>query len=57
VTSDRFRVEWSEEDQEWVGLCVDYPSVSHLAPDRNAALEGIRTLSSDIDADIAANGS
>lgn len=36
-----FRVLWSEEDQEFVGLCAEFPSLSWLASSRAAALTGI----------------
>jgi predicted HicB family RNase H-like nuclease len=36
-----FRVLWSEEDQEFVGLCAELPSLSWLAQSREAALAGI----------------
>ncbi len=36
-----YRVTWSEEDQEYVGLCAEFPSLSYLDGVRNAALEGI----------------
>ena len=33
-----FRVLWSEEDEEFVGLCAEFPSLSWLAASRDAAL-------------------
>lgn len=36
-----FRILWSDEDQEFVGLCAELPSLSWLAPTREAALAGI----------------
>lgn len=36
-----FRVLWSEEDQEFVALCAEFPSLSWLASTREAALAGI----------------
>ncbi len=39
-----YRVTWSEEDQEHVGLCVEFPSLSWLAEDPEEALKGIRQL-------------
>jgi predicted HicB family RNase H-like nuclease len=41
--SDRYayRVLWSEEDNEFVGLCAELPSLSWLAPTRGRALKGI----------------
>ena len=36
-----FRVLWSDEDNEFVGLCAEFPSLSWLATSREAALTGI----------------
>jgi predicted HicB family RNase H-like nuclease len=37
-----YRVMWSEEDGEYVGLCAEFPSLSWLAGTQEAALVGIR---------------
>ena len=57
LENDRYtyRVTWSEEDEEYVGLCVEYPSLSWLAPTPQEALEGIRRLVADVVADMEAN--
>jgi predicted HicB family RNase H-like nuclease len=39
-----YRVAWSEEDQEYVGLCAELPSLSWLAGTQAAALQGIVEL-------------
>lgn len=39
-----YRVVWSEEDGEYVGLCSEYPSLSWVAPNHHEALDGIRRL-------------
>ena len=39
-----YRVTWSEDDQEYVGLCAEFPSLSWLAPTPEAALKGIRKV-------------
>ena len=39
-----YRVTWSEEDKEHVGLCAEFPGLSWLAKDPDAALRGIRKL-------------
>jgi hypothetical protein len=44
-----FRVEWSEQDQEHVGLATDFPSLSWLAATEDDALIGIMRLVRDID--------
>ncbi len=37
-----YRVTWSVEDEEYVGLCAEFPSLSWLAKTPEAALKGIR---------------
>jgi predicted HicB family RNase H-like nuclease len=56
--SDRYtyRVTWSEEDNEYVGLCVEFPSLSWLASTPEAVLEGIRQVVADVVADLKASG-
>jgi len=39
-----YRVTWSPEDGEHVGLCAEFPSLSWLAPTPEAALKGIRRV-------------
>jgi len=39
-----YRVTWSEEDGEYVGLCAEFASVSWLAKTPRGAFSGIRTL-------------
>lgn len=51
-----YRVTWSEEDQEHIGLCVEFPGLSWLAPSPEAALEGIRQVVAEVVADLEANG-
>jgi predicted HicB family RNase H-like nuclease len=51
-----YRVTWSEEDQEHVGLCAEFPSLSWLAASPEAALRGIRTAVAEVVADMQANG-
>ena len=47
-----YRIIWSPEDGEYVGLCAEYPSLSWLAKAPEAALEGIRKVVSDVVADM-----
>ena len=47
-----YRVTWSEDDQEYVGLCAEFPSLSWLASSPEAALRGIRGVVADIVADM-----
>ena len=39
-----YRVTWSAEDNEHVGLCAEFPSLSWLAPTPEKALSGIRRV-------------
>lgn len=49
-------VNWSSEDEEYVGTCSAFPSLSWLDPDPDEALKGIRQLVADCVADLAATG-
>ena len=50
-----YRVTWSPEDEEHVGLCVEFPSLSWLARSPEAALKVIRKVVADVLADMEAN--
>ena len=39
-----YRVMWSEEDKEYVGLCAEFPSLSWLDKSQDNAFRGIRKL-------------
>ncbi|MHB1538259.1 MAG: type II toxin-antitoxin system HicB family antitoxin [Solirubrobacteraceae bacterium] len=49
-----YRVTWSPEDGEHVGLCVELPSLSWLAATPEAALKGIRQLVAQVVEDLRA---
>lgn len=51
-----YRVEWSEEDGEFVGLCAELPSLSWLAESPDEAFAGIRGLAVEVLQDMEANG-
>ncbi len=51
-----YRVTWSDEDQEYVGLCTEFPSLSWLASTRDRALHGVEKLVRDVVADMTASG-
>ena len=57
IKDDRYtyRVTWSEEDQEYVGLCAEFPSLSWLARTPEAALKGIRKVIADTIRDLKKN--
>ncbi len=50
-----YRVTWSADDEEYVGLCTEFPSLSWLARTPVAALKGIRNLVADVIKDMQAN--
>lgn len=51
-----YRVTWSPEDGEHVGLCAEFPSLSWLAQSPEAALKGIRRVVAEAVADMRAGG-
>ena len=51
-----YRITWSPEDREHLGLCVEFPSLSWLAPTPAQALSGIRKLVDGVLADMRSNG-
>jgi predicted HicB family RNase H-like nuclease len=57
MTNDHYtyRVTWSREDNEYIGLCVEFPSVSWLAKVPEKALAGVRKLVAGIVADMQAS--
>ncbi len=50
-----YRVTWSEEDNEHVGLCAEFPSLSWLAKTPESALKGIRNVVADVVKDMKEN--
>jgi len=50
-----YRVLWSEEGEEFVGLCVELPSLSWLAETSEEALIGIRAIVKDCVSDMTKN--
>ena len=51
-----YRVTWSEEDGEYIGLCAEFASLSWLASEPEAALQGIRQVVAEVVADLQASG-
>lgn len=51
-----YRVTWSTEDKEHVGLCAEFPSLSWLAPTPERALSGIRRVVAEAVAEMAQSG-
>ncbi len=50
-----YRVTWSAEDQEFVGLCAEFTSLSFLAETRAEAMEGIVSTVGEVVADMLHN--
>lgn len=57
LKNDRYtyRVTWAEDDKEYVGLCVEFPSLSWLSATPEAALKGIRKLVAETVSDMESN--
>ena len=51
-----FRVTWSEEDDEFIGLCAEFQSLSWLAESPEAALKGIRKVVQNCIRDMKSSG-
>lgn len=51
-----YRVTWSQEDGEHVGLCAEFPSLSWLASSPEKALAGIQQAVAEAIADLHAEG-
>jgi predicted RNase H-like HicB family nuclease len=50
-----YRVSWSSEDGEYVGLCAEFPSLSWLAETPEAAFRGIRDVVGEVISDMQTN--
>lgn len=51
-----YRLTWSPEDGEHVGLCAEFPSLSWLDATPEGALDGIRKVVTEVVADLLASG-
>ena len=51
-----YRIMWSAEDGEHVGLCAEFPSLSWLAATPGEALSGIQRLVADCVDDMRTDG-
>lgn len=51
-----YRITWSGEDNEYVGLCTEFPSLSWLAATPEAALAGIRKIVDEVIDDMKISG-
>jgi len=50
-----YRVIWSEDDNQLVGLCAEFPSLSYLASTPEKAIQGILKVVADVVKDMKAN--
>lgn len=50
-----YRVTWVDEDREYLGLCLEFPSLSWLDKSPETALKGIRNVVNDVVADMKEN--
>jgi len=50
-----YRVTWSKEDGEYVGLCAEFPSLSWLADSPEVAFNGIRDVVAEVLSDMESN--
>ena len=51
-----YHITWSAEDEEYVGLCHEFPSLSCLEPTADAAFAGIRQVVADVLEDMQTTG-
>jgi len=51
-----YRVTWSAPDNEYVGLCAEFPSLSWITETPDAALKGIRKVVADVIEDMKKTG-
>lgn len=51
-----YRVTWSAEDDEHMGLCAEFPAISWLAPTPEKALAGVRKLIAEVVEDMKTSG-
>lgn len=51
-----YRVSWSREDDEFVATCIEFPSMSWLAPSQIEALDGLERLIAEAVEDMNAAG-
>ncbi|MBX9879274.1 MAG: type II toxin-antitoxin system HicB family antitoxin [Candidatus Obscuribacterales bacterium] len=51
-----YRVTWSPDDHEFVGLCTEFPSLSWLDSSPEQALKGIRQTVNEVVGDMESSG-
>jgi len=57
LKNDRYtyRVTWSQDDRQYVGLCAEFPSLSWMASTPEGALRGIRRVVAEVVRDLEGN--
>ena len=50
-----YRVMWSAEDNQYIGLCTEFPSLSWLDADQSKAFSGIVNVVAEVVADMINN--
>ena len=57
LENDRYtyRITWSEKDNEYLGWCAEFPSLSWLADSPESAFKGIRQVVAEVVLDRRAN--
>lgn len=48
INNFTYHVTWSHEDNEHLGLCVEFPALSFLAKEQEEALKGILAVVLDV---------
>ena len=51
-----YRVIWSDEDEQYLGLCAEFPSICWLASSPEDALRGILRVATKVVKDMKVNG-
>lgn len=51
-----YRVTFSEEDGEYIGLCAEFPGLSWLDETKESALHGITKVVADVISDMESSG-
>ncbi len=57
LKNDRYtyRITWSSDDGEYIGLCAEFPGLSWLSESPEEALRGIRNVVGDVIEDMKKN--
>ncbi len=50
-----YRISWSSEDNEFIGLCAEFPSLSWLSKSQDEAFKGVRRVVEEAVKDMVKN--